>query len=204
MFNVGDQVYQLIQTRTVKKGDIGKVINAHVNINGRQAYYEILFASIAGHRLRYEDEIAVVTPAMLANLTGQAPTASSSPSLNPKFKVGDQVSVTQKSSSFWSQSAKVVSVTLGTSQWIYTVEFQGGTREVFYEQHLIASTAPTTQASATPKNPFGNLWGSPQSTQDRLSKKDTSKQCTCPMQGPQGLLAVGCKCGAVSPYNPNP
>jgi hypothetical protein len=204
MFQVGDQVYQLAATKTVRKGDIGVIVSRHNFIRAKtRIYYEVEFQGVGGpfFRLRYETEIAAVTPAMVAvAMGGPLPVGAGNNVGTPKFKVGDQVAIINKASSYWSQTGEVIKVNTTVKPWEFTVEFPMPlSQKVFWENHLIASTAPTK----TLKNPFGHIYGKhlDLNSPAKAAPTSSSKQCTCPMQGPHGLIAVGCKCGAVKPYN---
>jgi len=168
MFKIGDRVYQVTGTKTIKKGDIGEIIWPHARTAGAENYYEVMFPTLSGdvYRLRYESEIAALTPAMIAALSGTLPVGPAQAKTigTPLYKIGDQVTCIKTSSSYWSQSGEVIQVDTAVTPWVYMVRFHtanSGTAHIsFYEKDLIASTRPMPQQqSAAPKKSFGQIIG---------------------------------------------
>jgi hypothetical protein len=174
MFKVGDLVKQDTATKTVPKGTVGEIVTI---ISSHSAYiaYEVSFQlpKTKLYRLRYEYELKAY----------QLPVGQQQTSVGtPKYKVGDHVTIIQKSSNMWSQSGEVVKVNTILIPWVYTIEFAMPLQQLsFMEKDLIASTRPM------PKNPFMRGIGIP-----------NMKTNTPPVKskGP-------CVCGALHTSNPN-
>lgn len=202
MFKVGDKVYQVLNNKTIPKGSIGEVLFCVPNKGRSDNFYEIEFNLLhigKVYRLRYEAEIAAVTPTMVAAAMGGplpvGPAQAAAMIGKPAFKIGDKVSIIKTSSSYWSQVGEVSRVDVASIPWIYNVCFGKDANgnfiySSFYEKDLIPSTRPMPQSqhSAIAKAlKAPGLWGAP--IRPNPDKQVKTKGACC--------------CGALHTSNPN-
>lgn len=208
LYKVGDSVEQAINTKTIPKGTRGIIFSRHNGIRApTRCYYEVEFQlkGATAFRLRYENELVATLP--VGALQGGPPL----PNGAPAFVRGDFVKITKLGDVHDLKTGCVTSVSpgvQGASSHIYNVEFSDGSSKMYYENNLTYGNSkqynPQAQQAAT--NAARNMFGGPITKQvpDHLRGltpesvtpfKSGKKQCVCPMQGPDGLLAKGCRCG---------